>query len=73
MPIISCTLVLMNTLPLQFLVMTLAGWVSRNQQDVIEYLLEENRVASPASPDTLVGRGNGDRSGGSGGGQRKED
>jgi hypothetical protein len=34
----------MNTLPLQFLVMTLAGWVSRNQQDVIEYLLEENRI-----------------------------
>jgi hypothetical protein len=34
----------MNTLPFQFLVMTLAGWVSRNQQDVIEYLLEENRI-----------------------------
>jgi putative transposase len=34
----------MNTLPFQFLVMTLAGWVSRNQQDIIEYLLEENRI-----------------------------
>ncbi len=34
----------MNTLPLQFLMMTLAGWVSRNQQDVIDYLLEENRI-----------------------------
>ena len=34
----------MNTLPLQFVVMTLAGWVSRNQQDVVEYLLEENRI-----------------------------
>jgi hypothetical protein len=34
----------MNTLPLQLLVMTLAGWVNRNQQDVIEYLLEENRI-----------------------------
>jgi hypothetical protein len=34
----------MNTLPLQFLVMTLAGCVSRNQQDVIEYLWEENRI-----------------------------
>ena len=34
----------MNTLPLQFLVMMLAGWVSRNQQDVIEYLREENRI-----------------------------
>ncbi len=34
----------MNTLPLQFLVTTLAGWVSRSQQDVIDYLLEENRI-----------------------------
>jgi hypothetical protein len=34
----------MNPLPLQFLLMTLAGWVNRNQQDVIEYLQEENRV-----------------------------
>jgi putative transposase len=34
----------MNTLPLQFLLMTLAGWVNRSQQDVIEYLQEENRV-----------------------------
>jgi hypothetical protein len=34
----------MNTLPLQFLVMTLVGWVNRNQQDVIEYLREENRI-----------------------------
>jgi len=34
----------MNTLPLQFLVMTLAGWVSRSQQEVIDYLLEENRI-----------------------------
>jgi putative transposase len=34
----------MNTLPLQFLVMTLAGWVNRSQQDVIEYLQEENRI-----------------------------
>jgi len=34
----------MNTLPLQFLVMTLAGWVSRHQQDIIDYLLEENRI-----------------------------
>jgi hypothetical protein len=24
--------------------MTLAGWVNRSQQDVIEYLQEENRV-----------------------------
>jgi putative transposase len=34
----------MNTLPLQFLLMTFAGWVNRSQQDVIEYLQEENRV-----------------------------
>ena len=34
----------MNTFPLQFLLMTLAGWVNRSQQDVIEYLQEENRV-----------------------------
>jgi putative transposase len=34
----------MNALPLQFLLMTLAGWVNRSQQDVIEYLQEENRV-----------------------------
>jgi hypothetical protein len=34
----------MNTLPFQFLVLTLAGWVNRRQQGVIEYLQEENRV-----------------------------
>ena len=34
----------MSTLPLQFLVLTISGWVNRGQQDVIEYLLEENRV-----------------------------
>src|SRR5262245_42585023 len=30
--------------PLQVLLVTLAGWINRNQQHVIEYLLEENRV-----------------------------
>jgi hypothetical protein len=30
--------------PLQMLLVTLAGWVNRHQQQVIEYLLEENRV-----------------------------
>jgi putative transposase len=30
--------------PLQVLLVTLAGWVNRHQQHVIEYLLEENRV-----------------------------
>jgi hypothetical protein len=34
----------MDTLPLQFLILTVAGWISRRQQDVIEYLLEENRI-----------------------------
>jgi transposase InsO family protein len=34
----------MNTLQLQFLMLIFAGWVNRGQQDVIEYLLEENRV-----------------------------
>ncbi len=30
--------------PLHFLLFTLAGWVNRHQQAVIEYLQEENRV-----------------------------
>jgi len=30
--------------PLQMLLVTLAGWVNRHQQRVIEYLVEENRV-----------------------------
>jgi len=34
----------MNTLQLQFLMLTFAGWVSRTQQNVIEYLQEESRV-----------------------------
>ena len=29
---------------LQLLLLTFSGWVSRHQQDVIEYLVEENRV-----------------------------
>jgi putative transposase len=32
----------MNALPLQFLMLIFAGWVSRHQQDVIDYLQEEN-------------------------------
>jgi putative transposase len=34
----------MNGVWLQFFVTILAGWIQRNQQHVIEYLLEENRV-----------------------------
>jgi putative transposase len=30
--------------PLQVLLVSLAGWVNRHQQHVIEYLVEENRV-----------------------------
>ncbi len=32
------------TLPLQLLLLTVSGWVNRHQQDVIAYLVEENRV-----------------------------
>jgi hypothetical protein len=31
-------------LPIQFLLFVLVGWVSRQQQDVIEYLKAENRA-----------------------------
>jgi putative transposase len=34
----------MSAGPLQFLLMTLAGWVNRQQLAVIDYLKEENRV-----------------------------
>jgi putative transposase len=34
----------MNALPIQFLMLIFAGWVNRRQQDVIEYLQEENRA-----------------------------
>ena len=34
----------MHTLQLQFLMLIFAGWANRSQQDVIEYLQEENRV-----------------------------
>ena len=30
--------------PWQLLLLILAGWINRQQQDVIEYLLSENRV-----------------------------
>ncbi len=34
----------MTPLPLQFLMLLVAGWVSRQQQELIEYLQDENRV-----------------------------
>ena len=30
--------------PLQILLFTVSGWVNRHQQEVIAYLIEENRV-----------------------------
>ncbi len=30
--------------PWQFFLITIAGWINRHQQDVIDYLVEENRV-----------------------------
>ncbi|MAG29611.1 MAG: hypothetical protein CL908_01805 [Deltaproteobacteria bacterium] len=41
---ISVEDVLHAGLPLQFLMLVFAGWVSRHQQVVIESLREENRV-----------------------------
>ena len=34
----------MSSLPLQFLQLTVAGWMSRDQQRITEYLLAENAV-----------------------------
>lgn len=34
----------MMPLPLQFLVVILAGWMNRQQQDVITHLLAENHI-----------------------------
>ena len=34
----------MMTYHVQLLLLVLAGWVNRQQQDVIDYLREENRV-----------------------------
>ena len=30
--------------PIQVALLALAGWISQHQQDVIDYLVEENRV-----------------------------
>ncbi len=43
----------MNSLHLQLLILIIAGWVNRSQQDVIEYLQAENRVLR----EQLGGRG----------------
>ena len=36
--------------PLQVLLLTLAGWVNRHQQHVIDYLIEENRILKEGAP-----------------------
>ena len=33
-----------NLLPLQLLLATFAGWVTRHQAQAVDYLIEENRV-----------------------------
>ena len=33
-----------DTYPLQVLLLTVSGWANRHQQEVVEYLVEENRV-----------------------------
>src|SRR5216117_3039671 len=35
---------MIETFPLRFLLIVLAGWVNRQQLDVIDYLREENRI-----------------------------
>jgi hypothetical protein len=43
--------------PLAFLVLLFAGWVNRQQQTVIDYLLEENRILREAhGPDGSASR-----------------
>ena len=42
------------TYHVQFLLLVLAGWVNRQQQDVIDYLQEENRVLRAPSGYTFV-------------------
>jgi hypothetical protein len=43
-PAISAEYPLAMSRALQFLVLTVAGWVNRHQEDLIDYLREENRV-----------------------------
>ena len=40
----AVTIVVMSTLPVQFLLLTLAGWMTRDHQRVTAYLLAENAV-----------------------------
>jgi len=43
-PSVPYTLPTVNAPVLQFLVIAVAGWIQRGQQNTIEYLVEENRV-----------------------------
>ena len=37
-------------LTLQVLLLSFSGWVHRQQQDVVEYLVEENGIGMPVAP-----------------------
>ena len=39
--------------PLRLLLVTLAGWVNRHQQQVIEYLVEESRLRNAVTSSRL--------------------
>jgi hypothetical protein len=40
-----------------FLVVSIAGWMNQHQQQVIEYLMEENRVLREQMGETYSGTG----------------
>jgi hypothetical protein len=40
----SATIGVMSSLPLQFLLLTITGWMTRDHQRVTEYLVTENAV-----------------------------
>lgn len=44
----------MMCLPLKLLFVTMAGWLHREQQQVIEYLLEANRVLREHPPGSRI-------------------
>jgi hypothetical protein len=44
----------MSRLPMQFLLVALAGWMNQQQRDVTEYLQAENRVLRANSSDRDV-------------------
>ena len=44
----------MDILPLQFLTHTVAGWINRSQQGVIEYLRQENQILRPQVVDPVL-------------------